>query len=295
MNNLKRASPIRQGLSSPDTSHLPPVRSRTRGGAAPNAVAEQIASASNDNRQTQSAVIPTPQSATQVTKDVRGKLRQASRSIGQPANGASALQSGAEDSSRVGYGRPPKRTRFKKGQSGNPKGRAKGSRNLKSLYREERDTKVQVTENGRRKLVTKGAIAVKTLFSNVAKGQTKAFDQVLKLESLYEAHGGSGTAQNSEASADLPLPDRDAELLDMYFAARLAAMKASDSAVKKTAGQASKKQNVVSGKKRRPKSDHAEAPSNDNEPDVSGEPVENTPPPQRHSFLNPPLRAIKDD
>ena len=295
MNNRNKPSPIRQGLSSPDTSHLPPVRSRTRGGAAPNAVAEQIASAGNDNRQTRSAVIPTPLSATQVTKDVRGKLRPASKSTGQQEDGASALQSGAEHSSRGGYGRPPERTRFKKGQSGNPKGRPKGSRNLKSLYREERDTKVHVTENGRRKLVTKGAIAVKTLFSNVAKGQPKAFDQVLKLESLYEANGGSGTGQSSEASADLPLPDRDAELLDMYFAARLAAMKASDSAVKKTAGRADKKLNSVSAKKRRPKSDHSETPSNDNEPEISGEPVETTPPPQRHSFLNPPLRAIKDD
>jgi hypothetical protein len=30
---------------------------------------------------------------------------------------------------RVGYGKPPKRTRFKKGRSGNPKGRKRGSRN----------------------------------------------------------------------------------------------------------------------------------------------------------------------
>ena len=35
----------------------------------------------------------------------------------------------AAKSYRVGYGKPPKRTRFKKGHSGNPKGRKKGSRN----------------------------------------------------------------------------------------------------------------------------------------------------------------------
>jgi hypothetical protein len=31
---------------------------------------------------------------------------------------------------RVGYGRPPLATRFRAGQSGNPRGRPKGARNL---------------------------------------------------------------------------------------------------------------------------------------------------------------------
>jgi hypothetical protein len=34
---------------------------------------------------------------------------------------------------QVGYGKPPKDTRFKKGQSGNPRGRAPGAKNLKTL------------------------------------------------------------------------------------------------------------------------------------------------------------------
>ena len=37
----------------------------------------------------------------------------------------------------VGYGRPPEATRFKPGQSGNPKGRPKGSKNLRTLFAEE--------------------------------------------------------------------------------------------------------------------------------------------------------------
>ena len=34
----------------------------------------------------------------------------------------------------VGWGKPPRHTRFKKGQSGNPKGRPPGSKNMNTLW-----------------------------------------------------------------------------------------------------------------------------------------------------------------
>lgn len=53
----------------------------------------------------------------------------------------------------VGRGRPPKDTQFKKGQSGNPSGRKKGSLNMATLVRKVVSTEIPVTENGARRCV----------------------------------------------------------------------------------------------------------------------------------------------
>ena len=55
----------------------------------------------------------------------------------------------------VGYGKPPRHTRFIKGQSGNPRGRPPGAKNLKALLSEALNETVIVTENGGCRKVTK--------------------------------------------------------------------------------------------------------------------------------------------
>jgi hypothetical protein len=55
----------------------------------------------------------------------------------------------------VGYGKPPCQTRFKKGHSGNPKGRTAGVKNLSTLLSEALNERVVVTQNGRRRKMTK--------------------------------------------------------------------------------------------------------------------------------------------
>ncbi len=55
----------------------------------------------------------------------------------------------------VGYGKPPEHTRFKKGHSGNGQGRPRGVKNLATLLGAALDEKVIVTENGRRRKITK--------------------------------------------------------------------------------------------------------------------------------------------
>src|SRR6266850_169959 len=70
--------------------------------------------------------------------------------ISSPEESAHAGQS---ERLRVGPGRPPLHSRFKKGQSGNPGGRR--AKTLPALLAAALDEEVYVTTNGRRRKITK--------------------------------------------------------------------------------------------------------------------------------------------
>ena len=53
-----------------------------------------------------------------------------------------------QERSSVGYKKPPKHTQFKKGQAGNPGGRARGNKNFKTLWRDVMAQPVWIKENG---------------------------------------------------------------------------------------------------------------------------------------------------
>jgi hypothetical protein len=74
----------------------------------------------------------------------------------------------------AGYRKPPVKSRFKRGQSGNPKGRPKGSKNLASIVHKELGRKVSVTEDGQQRRISKGEAIVKRLVNQAASGDSKA-------------------------------------------------------------------------------------------------------------------------
>jgi hypothetical protein len=75
---------------------------------------------------------------------------------------------------KVGYCNPPKRTRFKKGQSGNPQGRPKGALNMVTVLERTLRERVVINENGKRKTITKLEAAFKQLSNKAASGELKA-------------------------------------------------------------------------------------------------------------------------
>ena len=75
---------------------------------------------------------------------------------------------------KVGYGRPPKHEQFKKGQSGNPKGRKKGARGLKTDLKAELGERLAITENGKTKKLTKQQAMIKQLTAKALGGDMRA-------------------------------------------------------------------------------------------------------------------------
>jgi hypothetical protein len=86
----------------------------------------------------------------------------------------------------VGYGKPPRQTQFKKGQSGNPNGRVKGSKNLATLIMAALNAPVVVTQNGRRKTITKLEAMTTQLANKGASGEFKATHLLLGMIQLFE-------------------------------------------------------------------------------------------------------------
>ena len=91
----------------------------------------------------------------------------------------------------VGYGKPPVHSRFKKGRSGNLKGRPKGERNRTTILNSILNERVVVTDNGVRKRITKQEAVYKQLVNKAASGDHRAAQ--LLLSEMREIEGRIGS------------------------------------------------------------------------------------------------------
>lgn len=80
----------------------------------------------------------------------------------------------SESEPKVGYKNPPKHSQFKKGQSGNPKGRPKNGRGLKTDLKAELIGKMKIRVNGEDISGTKQQLMLRTLTVRAASGDISA-------------------------------------------------------------------------------------------------------------------------
>jgi len=113
------------------------------------------------------------------------------------------------DDGRVGYRRPPKKTRFKPGRSGNPKGRPKHARNLKSEFLEELGEVIRVREGDRELKISKQRAFVKALVSAAIKGDMRATSALVSF--CTRAFGN----EPEDSQPPPPTPD-DLEILNDF-------------------------------------------------------------------------------
>jgi hypothetical protein len=108
----------------------------------------------------------------------------------------------------VGYGKPPKSSRFRKGESGNPTGRPKGSKNLVTLLEKSLREKVVINENGARKTITKGEAAIKQLVNKATLGDLAAFRLLSALVTSAGSTGPTDPGKGAPAESDQKIMKR---------------------------------------------------------------------------------------
>ena len=85
------------------------------------------------------------------------------------------------EDSAAGYRRPPRSRQFQKGQSGNPKGRPKGVRNLKTDLDAIMEKRLPIRENGEQRLVSGRELMLLKLFEKAVAGDIRATTQIFAM------------------------------------------------------------------------------------------------------------------
>ena len=112
----------------------------------------------------------------------------------------------------IGYRKPPRHTQFKKGQTGNRRGRPRGAKNLFTLLQEIASEKVRFTKNGRARAISRLEKTLRQLGFSAEKGKPQQVRQFISLLLDAERHK-DGLASPTES-----LTDADREVIAQIYA-----------------------------------------------------------------------------
>jgi len=114
------------------------------------------------------------------------------------------------DEDQDGFTRPPRHSQFKPGQSGNPKGRPKGTRNLKTDLTRLMRKRVQIREDGHQRDVSRQELVLLRLFERAAKGDVKAANSLINMVMKLNP-------QTEQLSAVSQVSETDKQIIDDFL------------------------------------------------------------------------------
>ena len=115
----------------------------------------------------------------------------------------------AQGDYEIGFGRPPKSTRFKPGQSGNPRGRPKGAKNFETDLRDQLNERVVIREGDRSRKVTKQQALIASMVNRGIKGEPRLAALSVSTIARYQNLAGNMESADEELTDDELLILRD--------------------------------------------------------------------------------------
>ncbi len=117
----------------------------------------------------------------------------------------------------VGYRNPPKRTQFKPGRSGNPKGRPKRPTGLEDQVERELARKITVREGGKSQKLSKLEVVAKQLVKKAMEGDVPTLRIIAPMISA-DAENSLEPADGGQGGADETLTKNERAVLDAWEA-----------------------------------------------------------------------------
>ena len=106
-----------------------------------------------------------------------------------------------------GYGKPPKKHQFKKGVSGNPRGRPKGKKSFTAIFKKLENEKITIQINGKtEKLTIEQAILKRVMIDSVVGKSSSArlyLETKQTILAMPETEGMSASERNKQDQAIL--------------------------------------------------------------------------------------------
>jgi hypothetical protein len=111
---------------------------------------------------------------------------------------------------KVGRGKPPVAHRFKKGKSGNPRGRPNGARNFSTLLDRELNSRITIEQGGKVKKLSRREALAKGLVNDSLKGRDRA------REKLLDYVERSDSSRQSRATRE-EVSQKDREIIERFL------------------------------------------------------------------------------